>query len=559
MNFGFKRKILAVEVVGDILRGAVMVAGGGGFDVQDLVTLRRPVPDDDLPDIDMIRELGIRLGMESGHAVFVTSMARAVELPMGRKQVAEMRGHALKEAVTWEVEPYTGITGANALVGLCIDVQPPTPGMVIPDEEDDEVVVNVSVLERNVYRAIKERFKAAGFSLKRIYPPDVCFYMPLYLEPEPTLPKTPRPGSGEEAAAGQDAPGPFSGTAPRKVRKQNGWPRLKTVARFLPWTRRSEDVPPSRAILEVGRDYSSFGVVEGGVVLQVSTLNISHEAIGDYLANTEGYETETEFGQALSFTLRQAPGPLSLVVSGVGAEDPEVVAFLDGMAPHGAKPLVIRRSTELRGRTEAQFNSAFSTVVGAGIRELSSGRKRAIGIDDSEPVVLKLRRSAYMMPLVVMLLLFAVLFAHYEYMHLREMHLKREITRYTRELKDRKTKKAKYDTILKRSRLLEREVDFLKKRIDFGRSDADRRVEGILDVLEGIAEKAPSDVVLTRLEQTGDTGMLLSGTSWTLGGVGNYATALQEDPWCKVAEMMGVQHSGDRFHFEMELVLQEGE
>ncbi|WP_300672538.1 PilN domain-containing protein [Desulfoluna sp.] len=484
-----EKKILAVETSGETIRAALIVKKGRTHEIRDLVSLVRPSPEDDLPDIGMIKELGVRLGVSEGPAVFVTSMARAVEIPMDGARVYEMKQYELCEAVKWEVEPYTGVTGDNALVGVSVASKAAVePGMIIPDDDDEETLVNVSVLERNVYRAVKERFKAAGFSLTRIYPPDVCFYMPLYLAPH------------EEA---------------------------------------------SRAILEIGVDYSNFAILRGGAPLQINTLNISYEALKELLS---GESESPDLEETIKFTVGQAPGPLPLVVSGVGAGDPEVVSYLAGVVPHGAEPLEIRKSAGLRGGEAAQ-NSAFATVSGAGIRELKAGSTRKIGISDEEALVLKVKRSAYLMPLVVMVLLFLVLFSHYEYMRFREGTLKKEMTHYKAVLSEKKATKAHYETLLTRSKKLRDEIDFIKKRIAFAQGDADKKIDHLIRVMEGVADAAPSRVVLTDFTQNGERLYTLSGEAGNLTSVGAYATGLQALAWCEVAEMKEIRQVGASFAF----------
>jgi len=485
-----EKKLLAVETSGETIRAALIVKKGRTHEIRDLVSLVRPSPEDDLPDIGMIKDLGARLGVSEGAAVFVTSMARAVEIPMDGSRVSEMKYYELCEAVKWEVEPYTGVTGDNALVGVSVASKATVePGMIIPDDDEEETLVNVSVLERNVYRAVKERFKAAGFSLVRIYPPDVCFYMPLYLDPH------------EEA---------------------------------------------SRAILEVGVDYSNFAILRGGTPLQINTLNISYEALKELLS---GESESLGLEETLKFTVGQAPGPLPLVVSGVGAGDSEVVSYIAKVAPHGAESLEIRKSAGLRGGVEAARNSVFATVSGAGILELKAGSTRKIGISDQEALVLKVKRSAYLMPLVVMVLLFLVLFSHYEYMRFREGHLKKEMTHYKAVLSEKKATKARYETILNRSKALREDIDFIKKRIAFAQGDADKKVDHLIRVMEGVAEAAPFRVVLTDFTQEGECRYTLKGDAANLTSVGAYATGLQALGWCEVAEMKEIRQAGASFVF----------
>ena len=211
-----------------------------------LLPCGRPDPEDDLPSVDALKALAERLQRSGGPAVFVTPMARAFDLLMDREKTAGFRHYQLVEAVRWEVEPYTGISGANALVGVEAMRRPEAaPGEVVFEDEDDQATFNVSAIERNVYRAVRERFRAAGFSLVRIYPPDVTFYMPLMTAPA-------------------EAP---------------------------------------RAILEVGEDYSNFAILRGGVPEQINTLSLSRDAIRTHV-DGNGFSAELED----ALCLYRAPG-----------------------------------------------------------------------------------------------------------------------------------------------------------------------------------------------------------------------------------------------------------
>jgi hypothetical protein len=186
MNFGvigFSRTLMAMEMAGGKIRAAAVRRSGGRFEIMDFAALTLPEPDEDLPTVEIIRALAERLQPSGGDAVFVTPIARTFDLTMDRAKVAGLRPYQLKAAVKWEVEPYTGISGGNALVGV-ERARKPAAGAGDLEVEDEEapVTVSVSAMERNIYRALKARFKAAGYRLLRIYPPDVTFYMPLLME-----------------------------------------------------------------------------------------------------------------------------------------------------------------------------------------------------------------------------------------------------------------------------------------------------------------------------------------------------------------------------------------
>lgn len=112
----FNKKLLAVEVAGKHLRATLLEKKGKLYEILDLLQMDRPDPEDDLPAIDAIKTLASRFGYDSGPVVFVTPLARAVEIPMDRGKISGMKHYQLMEAAKWEMEPFTGVAGATSLL-----------------------------------------------------------------------------------------------------------------------------------------------------------------------------------------------------------------------------------------------------------------------------------------------------------------------------------------------------------------------------------------------------------------------------------------------------------
>ncbi|NCC95091.1 MAG: hypothetical protein EOM10_17795, partial [Opitutae bacterium] len=70
------RRMLAVEISGHQIIGAVAEGKGRLLVVRNFVTIERSNPSDDLPDPANLRELMDRLGYPAGPMVLVTPMAR---------------------------------------------------------------------------------------------------------------------------------------------------------------------------------------------------------------------------------------------------------------------------------------------------------------------------------------------------------------------------------------------------------------------------------------------------------------------------------------------------
>jgi hypothetical protein len=466
------RRLLAVEVAGDEIRATVVQQKGKRFEVVDFASMKSLDPDDDLPSVEAIRALAERLQHRGGQAVFVTVLARAFELLMDRKKEAALKHYQLVEAVKWEVEPYTGITGTNALIGVEREKRPERlPGEVVEEDQEEQVTVNVSAMERNVYRAIKERFRAAGFNLIRIYPPDVSFYMPLLMD--------------------------------------------------------RTDTP--RAILEVGQDYSNFAILRGETPKQINTLSLSLESIQAHLS---GEVLSRDLEDSLRFTVRQSPSPEPLIVSGPGAAKAEVVDFISRFCPNGAQSLNLSRAAGIMDVKFDAGHAAFGTVIGAAVRELSGRRNRRIGINDREPVIPKLKKSVYMAPLATTVVVLILLFGHYQYMKHKEAVYKDRIGELTGELKTRKSEIAKYEELIKEADRLKEEISFARSKIAFIRGRADTDLGHIIKCLDAIAVAVSNSIVLTSITQNELDRYTVTGWGADLRSVGDLAKGLQQKDWC---------------------------
>ena len=491
----FDKKLLAVEVAGKYIRAAVVTKKGKGFEILDFSQVNRPDPDDDLPAIEAIKTLATRMDYTSGPAVYVTSLARAVEISMNSKKISGMKHYQLMEAVKWEVEPYTGVTGMQAIVGVeKKEKAAPEPGM-IQEQDEEDIAVNVSVIEKNIYRAIKERFKVAGFKLVRIYPPEVCFYMPVFME----------------------------------------------------------EFESPRSILDIGQDYSNFAILKGESPTLINTLPVSMEAIIDHLTGNPSGELES----SLKFTARQAPEPMPLIISGPGAGDRRIVNYISSLSANGAEPIVLKKAAGLTGSGDDSLNAVYATVAGAGIRDLKSKKERLAGVNDVEPLVPRLKKSAYLMPLIATVLLITFLFGHFQYMRWQESSFKSRITRLSAELKEKKACNSKYDKALKESEDLKKEIELAKNRIAFATNKADEDIAHVINFFRDIAGSIPENIVLEKLIQEKKLEYRLAGKSLDLSSVGGFATKMQEKGWCESVVIKSIEKTeADRFSFEFSVKTQ---
>ena len=490
-----KQTIMAVEVAGDAIRGVLMQGRGKKTQILDFTGLKRTKPDEDLPDINTLKTLKETLKYTGRTAVYVTALARSVELFMDKKKVGAMSHYQLCEAAKWEIESYTGITGANALVGVEKKTRPKAkPGEIVYEDDSDEVMVNISAIEKNVYVAIKERFKAAGLKLARIYPPEVSFYLPLALE----------------------------------------------------------DLDTPRAILEIGKDYSNFAIFKGRHPDQISTLNFSCDALWDHIENGA---MSQDLENSIKFTLSQAPEMEPVILTGPGAAMPLIVEYLDRFSPAGARSLILSKAVQIIHKEPDPADAVFGTALGAGLRELGKPALKKLGVDDTEPLMVRVKRNVYVMPLVATGILALGLLGHNQYMRYQDREFKTDIENYASELKKNKNTIQKYEDLLKKSTRLKADIRTVKDRINYVNLRADRQLKVLITCFKAVADAVPVNLVLDAIAQNpADPEVLkVTGRSWDLNSVGLFANTLQNHGWCSSAVLKTLDSggSGRRLNFEL--------
>ncbi len=469
------KDLLAIEVAGDDIRAALVRGSGKNIEIIDFAAMKKADPEDDLPSVEAVKAIAERLRCTGGPAVFVTPMARTFELRMDLSKYSVLKSAQLREAVRWEVEPYTGITGGNALVGVQPAAGPEArPGEIVYEDDEDQAVINVSAIERNVYRAVKERFRVAGFSLRRIYPPDVTFYVPLLMD----------------------------------------------------------QVEAPRAILEVGRDYSNFAVVRGREPELISTLTMRLVSIGAHLC---GELVSRELEDSLRFMARQVPAPEPLIISGPGAAVPSLVEYISGFCANGARPLVLSRIAGITDARTAPEHAVYGAVAGAAVRERLGRGERALGIDDEVSLSQRLRKSAYLFPVAVTALTIIALFGHYGFMRYKETSYRKRIATMNGEIKERKAKIAEYEKLIKEEQTVGKKIDEAKRRLAYVSGQADGELRKIVAAIRGVGAAVSDRVVLSSIAGTPDGGYLVTGGAAGQGAVGRFTTALQRQGWCRSA------------------------
>jgi hypothetical protein len=461
------RPCLGIEMGGNELRAVLVRKGARRSEIADYLFM----PDvdsgnEELPSIPLLKETAQRLNVRGRiPAVYTSAQVRAATLPMSRTRVQRMRRQLLIDALKWEAEAYTGIPGYQALIGLEVERPRIEPGQVV--EESDEIMVHVAAIEANVYRALRERFRLAGLTLMRAYPPDYCFQVPL-LELHPHA---------------------------------------------------------DRGVLEIGATASRFALLKGGDTLAINTMNITQEMIHQELDGRSIPDLET----TLRYNLEQAPGPYPVAVTGVGALCDQTLAYLQRLAPQGVEPLKLARASALTAAGQEE-GPAMATVAGAALRELGGRDLRQIGVTDAVPFATQVRRSAYVMPLATASLLFVLLLVHYGLMvqqerrfNVQRAELEQDLGERRAELSEAQRLQAEIETISDRISLLSRQLAYV-------RGDWDQALRTKVLVYEGLRRQLSPSIALARIQQdpSEENRFIITGMGPSAAEIMAFALRLQE-------------------------------
>ncbi|WP_028575830.1 PilN domain-containing protein [Desulfonatronovibrio hydrogenovorans] len=460
------RHCLGVEYIDGEIRATLVQARGKKMEILDFVALKVPDSGDDLPGIAQLREMAGRLNCKPGTgAVLASPMARLVTLPMNRDRVKSMKHHLLTEAVKWEAESYTGVPASQALAGVEVEKVRQEPGQVM--EETEEVFVHVSILEQNIFRALKERFRLAGLKLVRVYPSEVCFQVPL----------------------------------------------LKMHA------------DTDRGVLDMGAESSGFALLSGGQTLSINTMNISTAMIREHLAG----KVVADLEDTLRFNLGQAPAPLPVAVTGPGALDKQVLDYLRFLSPTGVEPLKLVRASGLTA-SGSEEGPLFASAAGAAMRELSAGRMAVIGITDAVPLPVKIRQSFYLVPIAAASLLFVLLLGHNLLMRFQENSYQVQRAELQAQIAERRQEQEQVERLRKQITEVTDQISSLRKKKEFVLEDRDRDLRAKIVVFESLVRHLPETVSLKSIRQVPETPdvYVLAGEAVSASEVMDYVFRLKK-------------------------------
>ncbi len=156
--------VLVLETDGKFIRAAVVGRGPRRFSLAGCLKVERLAPGGPVTagELEMIAP---RFANCPKSVVLVSPQVSMVEISMDSKRIKKMKPHQLKEVVRWEAEPYMTIPVTESLVGYQLG----------RESGDGQSGVWVTMMPGEEFKTMKKTFADAGFRLKRVYPPDVCF------------------------------------------------------------------------------------------------------------------------------------------------------------------------------------------------------------------------------------------------------------------------------------------------------------------------------------------------------------------------------------------------
>jgi len=239
------------------------------------------------------------------------------------------------------------------------------------------------------------------------------------------------------------------------------------------------------------------------------------------------------------------------LVTGRGAQDPEIVAWLNSLCPHGATVMTLQKAHNLSKTEHAALNAAFATSVGAALRELYGATRQRIGIDDSAPLSVRLKNNVYMMPMVVAGVMALTLFGHYEWMVIQKNNYDARIRELSVQVEAREKSNGKYQTHKKQVENLSEEIRLLEKQINFVTGGSDDNLDRLQRILTALSH-LPDHLTLEGVIQKGNR-YTLKGVALDADEVSHFAVNLQHYPWCRTAKVTGLKFDQNRFVFTLEM------
>jgi Tfp pilus assembly protein PilN len=380
----------------------------------------------------------------------------------------------LTTALRQETEAFTGIPATEMLLGH----------ERLPEEDD---IFWVTAYPLDDFRLLKEVLAEKGLKLKRVYPPDCCFTV---------------------AAAS------FAGGGRKKAcLVLDAGPGAVRLARY------------ERGRLHSYQTAQLFGSAQ--------FREFTHEDWERLLADL-GLERERLAGV---WAERQEEETPPLIITGAGSLEESVPVFLKSFFDGDVTPLVMPAG-EPAG--VGVCGGDYSAVVGAGLRELLypylSGR--ALGVTDQLPFLQLAAQKAYLAPVAVVLLSFAVLGGHY-FLIIRQIEaaeaefavLARERDEVRGAVARMQGDEKKATELTETRRLLSDKVDYLQNRLP----EYSRLLHAVLAAMDAEGGMAIKYVRIELLEQGRQ--FIVSGESTDSGSVHRLAVALQGERWCAFAKV----------------------
>ncbi|RKQ88624.1 hypothetical protein [Brockia lithotrophica] len=398
--------VLALEVAERKVRAAVVRWSPTGMRVDVCTSLDREGAAGPFPEGEELSSVLRRLPFRPRKVVLVSPAVTTVEVSVDRVRLRRLRGAQLREVLRWEAEPFLPAPPTDYFLGYARG----------PESEDGRVVFWVSALLRDEYAALRTAFAERGLKLGKVFAPEFCF--------------------------------PVGGALGFRGRKFR-----------------------DLLVAEVGEDAVRFARFRKGQVyaLYVPPPEIAAPLLTFLAASAGSSEVSLEVGgTGSSFPLPSdvaAPLREALAIRGMLGLPVALVGSSDLRREGGSRTAALlaqllgAEGVYVPAWVREGCGAEFAAAVGGGVRQLSlRGADRAIGVDDLEERVARMRERIQLYPLLATLAVGLIFGAHY-------LVVREQLARVQAEIQSLEEKKQEIDAAQARLQELKKEAETLRKKV----------------------------------------------------------------------------------------------
>lgn len=484
--------LLVIESNDENIRAAVVKKTLKGYKVSNAVKIKRG---DEYEIITENEIRAIKLMIENcpERVIIANSSVMLIEVFMDKSKVKAMNKAQLKQAIKWEVEQYV----PDNIVGYEIC------NMSKEDmKKSMEVRIWVSVIPKDDYISLEERFLAEGLKLKNIFPVDTCFPM-----------------------------------AKKRGDSKRGMLAVNISERNMKITYFKDKKALKFIEIPIGSEDIIFNI-ENQTTEEIR--NIIVEAF-DQMSERDSLFQIRDYGDIKLMSEHANSEDEIVLLSGAGAANKAVVDFIENSVPVYLELVNVDMEEDIVG--DDLVVTELASILGAATRQLSlNPGLRTIGINNNPTLLMIIKDNPQMTSVVVVSTVFLVLGVSY-------LIMGHKIKMNDKEFAELNQLKAEYESLQEESQRIDNqkrevvedmEVD--NEKIVFLSREVDQRRESIVSLLRGVKSSSNMDLKVSYIEPTGSDlkEFIVRGQSDSLFSINNLILGIQAQPWCSYARVLSI-------------------